>query len=304
MILLMQLVPSFLAKDSIAAREKLTKAFLAYFQQDGHLQGSNLIKARVDHSIDYNIPLEDIARFECGGALGILGNTSPSTFWLIYHVYSNPTILSECREELGRVISDTHISTSGKGKTLRTLDMTSVKTACPILLSTFQEVLRKHSVSVSARLVTQDHLLDGKYLLKKGATLMMPAPIQHTSSDAFGATVNDFDHRRFLPGQRGHNPVAFRAFGGGSTLCPGRHFATTEILAFTAMMILRCDVRPVEGEWRCPTTNNAAMWESTPMPDFDLDVVVEPRVGNEENVEWRVMISSSDKAIKLSVEDM
>lgn len=70
------------------------------------------------------------------------------------------------------------------------------------------------------------------------------------------------------------------------------------------MMILRCDVRPVEGEWRCPTTNNAAMWESTPMPDFDLDVVVEPRVGNEENVEWRVMISSSDKAIKLSVEDM
>lgn len=305
MIFLMRLFPSILARDSVTARETLTRAFLTYFKQDGHLQGSSLIKARYDHSVNYNIPLEDIARFECGGTLAILGNTSPAAFWLIYHVYSNATILSECRDELASVTIDTKmLNPDGTSKTLRTLDLSSVKTACPILLSTFQEVLRTYSVSVSARLVTQDHLLDGKYLLKKGATLMMPAPIQHTSADAFGPTVGDFDHRRFLPGNRSHNPAAFRAFGGGSTLCPGRHFATTEILAFTAMMILRCEVRPLEGGWVRPTAEKAEMWESTPMPDFDVDVEVGPRKDVDRDVEWRVVISREGKGIKLSAEDL
>ena len=29
----------------------------------------------------------------------------------------------------------------------------------------------------------------------------------------------------------------YRPFGGGSTLCPGRHFAATEVLALTAMVV-------------------------------------------------------------------
>jgi cytochrome P450 len=302
MILLMQL-PAIFARKSVAARETMKKAFLQYFENDGHLEGSALVKARVDHSLEYNIPMDDIARFECGGALGILTNTSPSAFWMIYHVYSNPIVLRECRAELAKVISESSIFTlTGEVQTSRTLDMTSVKSACPILLSTFQEVLRSHSVSISARLVMQDHLLDGKYLLKKGSTLMIPAPIQHTSTDTFGSNVNSFNHRRFLPGERKHNPIAFRAFGGGTTLCPGRHFATTEILAFTALMILRCDVEPVGGKWVCPTMNKVGLWESTPMPDFDVEVEVKPRDGLE-GVEWKVLISGSDKAIKLSVED-
>jgi hypothetical protein len=303
MILLMQL-PSMFARESVAARATMTKAFLQYFQKEGHLEGSALIKARVDHSNEYNIPIEDIARYECGGALGILTNTSPASFWMVYHLYSDEALLKECRDELIKVMSERSVTTDAGGtKIIRTLDMTSVKTACPILLSTFQEVLRTYSISVSARLVMEDHLLDGKYLLKKGATLMIPAPIQHTSSDTFGSTVDTFNHRRFLPGERKHNPTAFRAFGGGTTLCPGRHFATTEILAFTALMILRCDVKPVAGKWVCPTTYKAGMWESTPMPDCDLEVVIEPRADIDDSAKYEVLISDSDKAIKLSAED-
>ncbi|KAH7382453.1 cytochrome P450 [Phaeosphaeria sp. MPI-PUGE-AT-0046c] len=288
MILLLGLFPSVLAAEN-----------------GGHLQGSALVKTRVEHSLEYGIPIEDIARYETGGALGVLTNTSPSSFWMILHVYSDELLLGECRKELAKMVSDnTFVNEKGETKTMRTLDMTSVKTACPIMLSVFQEVLRTYSVSGSARLVMEDHLLDGKYLLKKGGTLMIPGPVQHTSSDAFGSAAGSFDHRRFMPGSRTHNPVAFRAFGGGTTLCPGRHFATTEILAFTALMILRCDVKPDSGIWVCPTRDNAGLWESTPMPDFDIGVSIKPRTHTGGNVEWRVLFTDSDKVIKLSAEDM
>jgi len=48
--------------------------------------------------------------------------------------------------------------------------------------------------------------------------------------------------------EKGIHPAAFRAFGGGKTLCPGRHFATHEILAFVAMVVLTLDIESVEGK--------------------------------------------------------
>ncbi len=40
---------------------------------------------------------------------------------------------------------------------------------------------------------------------------------------------------------------AFRAFGGGSVLCPGRHFAMTEILGFVSLCVHMFDVVDVAG---------------------------------------------------------
>jgi cytochrome P450 len=45
------------------------------------------------------------------------------------------------------------------------------------------------------------------------------------------------------------HPAAFRAFGGGKTLCPGRHFATVSIQALVALLVTKFDiVGPGEGE--------------------------------------------------------
>jgi cytochrome P450 len=38
------------------------------------------------------------------------------------------------------------------------------------------------------------------------------------------------------------HPAAFRAFGGGKTLCPGRHFATTSIQALVALLVTKFDI--------------------------------------------------------------
>jgi hypothetical protein len=166
MITLMQLLPSLFARESLAARETLTKAFIKYFNADGHREGSALIQTRFDHSTEYRIPLEDIARHECGGALAILTNNSPACFWILYHIYSDDAVLKECRQEIAKVLSDEPAGTGdGEKKTVRTLDMKSV---------------------------------------------IIPSPVQHTSSASFGSNVDSFDYQRFLLGTKTHSLITFK----------------------------------------------------------------------------------------------
>jgi hypothetical protein len=74
-------------------------------------------------------------------------------------------------------------------------------------------------------------------------------------------------------------------------------------LAFTALLILRFDVRPVGGVWKVLTTEKAAMWETTPVPDEDVEVEITRREEEEEGVKWMILVSDSDKAMPLSAED-
>ncbi|KAF7895138.1 hypothetical protein EAF00_006952 [Botryotinia globosa] len=303
-ILLMNLFPSILARECYQAREYMTRAFNKYFENGGHNEASALMKARFNHSTEHKLPVDDIARFEVGNTIGLLSNTSPSAFWMVYHVYADPSILADCRKEISQVLDEATTTKNGKIITIRTIDMTRVKVDCPILVSTLQEVLRVHTIGMSTRMVMKDLLLDGKYLLKKGNTLLIPGPVQHTSKSAWGPDVEAFNHLRFLPENKRHNPIAFRGFGGGTTLCPGRHFAATEILAFAALLILRFDVVPVNGKWDHITSNKAALWETTAAPDEDINVTISPRHSEDENVKWRVLVSDSDKVIPISAEDL
>ncbi|KAI0894041.1 hypothetical protein F4806DRAFT_503793 [Annulohypoxylon nitens] len=93
--------------------------------------------------------------------------------------------------------------------------------------------LRHRTVTPGARILVEDALLDGHILLRKGIMLMLPASVQHTNVSAWGEDADNFDYMRFVPkpGQKKLNKLAFRAFGGSHVLCPGRHFASTEIMA-------------------------------------------------------------------------
>lgn len=185
------------------------------------------------------------------------------------------------------------------------IDITEVKSSCPILLPTLQEVLRFHGTGISVRVVPQDHLLDGKHLLKKGNTLMTPNPVQHSSKAVFGESVNGFIHKRFIrTNGRRFNPVGFGRFGGSSTLCcPGRHFASTEIIAFVSLMILRFEVKPVSGKWIRPTTEKGGMQATVPPPDTDVEVEVSLREGELAGKRWNVILTGSDKAVELVTKD-
>jgi hypothetical protein len=51
-------------------------------------------------------------------------------------------------------------------------------------------------------------------------------------------------------------------FGVSPVICPGRHFASGEILGLIAMTALRFNVMPVGGTWPDPKTNAMAVVSS------------------------------------------
>ncbi|KAI0139710.1 cytochrome P450 [Pestalotiopsis sp. NC0098] len=295
MMFVLNLFPRLFARDSFKAREYMVKVWERYFEERSYEKGSELIKARVKINEDFGISLKETARIEIGGSQAILSNTLPATFWVTFHVFSDPAVLKDIRNELLQGVCEDKDGSC-------TIDLTYVKSSCPIFLSTFKEVMRLHSTSTATRMAMEDHQLDGKYLLKKGSTILMPSKVQHTNSAVWGTTVDDFNHNRFMreAGVKRVNPVAFRAFGGGTTLCPGRHFATTEILMFTALLVLRFDVVPVDGKWVQPTTANSPMVNAMPFPDVDVNVELRPR----DSRDWKVSFSDYDKDMEISVEDI
>jgi len=275
-ILLAGIMPSILARQGYIAREKVTKAFERYFESGGYKSASMMTRGRYEITTEHGLSATDIARFESVQGITILSNTVPSAFWTIYHVFSRPTLLENIRDEALR-----HINVEEKNGTLvRTLDVSKVRET-PVFVSAMQEATRHQSFGAGTRMVMDDVLLDNRYLLKKGSFLMMPNSVMHFDESAWGPTVRDFDAQRFVKSKSTAkiHPGAFRTFGGGANLCPGRFFAMTEILSLLAMLALRYDITPLAGEWVVPEPDMANMSSIVTPPKTRLPVTVTPRKG-------------------------
>ncbi|KAL2290606.1 hypothetical protein FJTKL_15645 [Diaporthe vaccinii] len=217
---------------------------------------------------------------------------------MVYHIFSDPVVLNDCRKEVEQLVK---VDKDG----FSTIDLAKVKSSCPILLSTWQEMLRYSHIGIAARVVMHDTMFADQYLLKKGATVMTVTPVQHTEASIWGPNVNDFDHRRFLrePGRKRTNPVAFRAFGGRTLLCPGRHFVSTEVMSFAAVLLLRFDLKPAtgDGKWTEPR-KDIPMTSSMPTPKDGVPVQIVTRCDPGRN--WRFTFSPSSKGVDTMAEDV
>ncbi|KAI5861023.1 cytochrome P450 [Durotheca rogersii] len=296
--LMMSIAPALTARESLRMRETLVKRYERYYDEHGYLdpEASAFIKDRYEFFSRFGLGHEDIARLEVASSIALIGNTMPATFWLVFHILSDKAVLEDCRGELSKALQE-HDGVC-------TFDVGYMKSSCPIFFSTFQEVLRFHGIGVSARVVTEDATINDQYLLKKGGIVLIPGAAQHHLSSAWGEKADTFDHRRFVPEagsrKRRYDPAAFRGFGGGSTLCPGRHFASTEMLAFTALIVLRFEIQPRSGRWVAPTTAKSNPGTSVEQPDYDIDVEIRSR----DHRRWAVTMSGSDKPMMISAEDI
>lgn len=146
----------------------------------------------------------------------------------------------------------------------------------------------------------EDYQLKNKYLFKKGSIIMMPLKVQHTNREVWGNIVNIFNHERFAPGAKRVNPVAFHGFSGGTTLCPRRHFASTKVLIFAALLILQFNLKPVDSKWIKPTTANSSLMNAMPIPNSDINIELRPK----DDKAWQVSFSGYDKGMEIAAEDM
>ncbi|KAI0440054.1 cytochrome P450 [Xylaria telfairii] len=262
------------------ARELLTSSFISYLEDNGPETASAFIREAHAHNVSHGFTTEDLARFEIGHSQAVIGSTAPTAWWLLWHVYSDPMLLHEVRAELEGLAVD---APDPLGDKTRNLDL-SLLLHATVLQSVLKETLRVRTISPAVRFCLEDHLLEGKYLLKKGALVIVPQPLHHSSTSVWGEDADQFDPRRFMPsrkgakGEKGYDHAAFRAFGGGHTLCPDRHFSAAEMVAFVAMMVLRFDMVPTKGgKWAAPTCKKTPMVASLQIPDEDVEVEVRTR---------------------------
>lgn len=284
----LNLLPDFAAPKGSRARNVIFKAMSKYYATGGYEAASHLIRARYKVNRKYGISQSDIEHFDLSVCYGLLVNTVPGTSWALYHLYSNASLLRDVRSNVESLVHLPKMENE-KTKHMIRVNIPEVVEGYPLLSSFVQEVLRVQSTNASGRVILKDTLVD-EYLLKKGCILLIPSAEVHNSKSAWGPTASVFDPERFLPQKQSKDArkvpaSAYRAFGSGASVCPGRHFATNEILAILIMMVLRYDIIPVEGEWRMPKTKSH-ITTSILTPLKDVKVYIKERV-EVKGVDWR-----------------
>lgn len=245
----------------------------------------------------------NIARLETALNVGILSNTVPSTFWTLFEIYSRPDLLKAIRSEIEQNALVVDPETN-----IHSIDLSFIRSRCPLLVSAFQETLRIHSNGAPTRMVYEDLMLDGTYLLKAGSVLQMPAPAINNEESFWGSGGRKFDMSHFHPSEQkaAHSDpsrkkpraTSYMSFGASPNLCPGRHFAAAEILSLVAMLVMRVDIKPIKSEWWTPRLNAWAIAASMTPPVEDYPVAVYSR-DNYEGVEWSYIVSEGKDKLSL-----
>lgn len=251
--------PSLTAPKPFKGRVELQKALRAYFRAgyDKDSDVSIVIKNRVAVNKKWGLPIDDIADHELGMMFVSITNAIPTLFWLIFYVFHDPQLVADLQQELLEIMEERK---DAMGRRECIFNVAKFSTACPLLVSTYQEVMRLTNRQMGTRTVLEDTYLSytpvgeaadppRTYLLKKGVHIQMPSTITSYASATWGTDGHIFDPRRFITSKERERQQkrAFTPFGGGKHLCPGRHFAYAEILGATAALVLGFEILTPEG---------------------------------------------------------
>jgi cytochrome P450 len=173
-------------------------------------------------------------------------------------------LLADLRKEI--IDNALVINKPGKepASAVHVIDLAKIRDSCPSLVSAFQEVLRVRSNAAPTRVVYEDILLNEQYLLKAGNVLQMPAHTINRERSSWGEQADHFNPARFMGAEDAttkgpRRMTGFMSFGVSPNICPGRHFASGEVLALVAMVLLRYDITPDGGVWEEPKLNPRAV---------------------------------------------
>ena len=286
--LTMGVFPSITAAKPAKARQRLVQAFMDYFENDypESDETCTFIRRIVEVGRSYNRDVDYFGRYFFAVFCAFIINTVPVIFWTIGHIVENPALLARIRAELAEVVQPATADAGKNEQQKLSLDVAAIRQRCPLLMSTSTEVLRYVGASTSTMIVHEDVYIDDRYLLTKGALVQISATAVHSDADVWGPDAAALDPERFLKPSKGVHPSAYRTFGGGSTLCPGRHLASDEILVFTAMFLHTFDVDFAADTPRLPRRDDTNMLSVTkPVEDLVLRLARRPGM---ERASWGV----------------
>ncbi|KAH8599917.1 cytochrome P450 [Bisporella sp. PMI_857] len=293
--------PSLTARRPYYARDKLQKALRAYLQA-GHDQNSDVssvIKQRIAINRQWGLPPSDVADHELGMLFVSITNAIPTLFWMVCYVFRDQQLVKDLREEVRGILEERQ---GEDGRRQCVLAIAKFSTSCPLLVSSYQEVIRLTNRQMGTRKLTDDTILEytptdkeggqpRTYLLKRGASVQMPVRVTHYLADVWGDDAYTFKPRRWITSreQERVQKRAFNPFGGGKHLCPGRHFAYAEVLGAIAALVLGFEIATPEGGKIAvpPINSNFAEAVGKPLPDVQQSMLAKIRRREGwENVRW------------------
>ncbi|RMY85845.1 hypothetical protein D0864_07207 [Hortaea werneckii] len=291
---------SYLAPKLSEARERVFRALREYYETEKFTSGSSLAQESARMRLSKGMTKSQSGQAELSIVMALLLNTVPATFWFLTYIFADTKLLAEVRQEVDACTiptNNTHILTA-----------TKLRTHCPLLNSALRETLRLAAPMNTTRYVREDTLLRNPvtretYLLRKGSLAQIATTVIHQQREIYGAEAppEEFCAERFLRTSRlGEDPATgFRRHdddGGnvvGSSVCPGRHFAWMEMLAFGALLIAGFDFEDAGkgggGAIAVPPFRKEKMFiaQGLRKPAVDPNVVIRRRK-RFEDVSWKL----------------
>ncbi|KAF2728602.1 cytochrome P450 [Polyplosphaeria fusca] len=285
------ILPWLTARRPWLARRAINNALQEFIEKEYYRAASPLIQKRVAINLKHGLTTKMAGRAELILLFGIIGNAVPTTFWILANVFARPDLLRRLREEMATAVLCAYNPATGKKQ--NSISVEALKTRCPLLVSTYKESLRMIGNLASVRLVTGTHTITAPghapVLLKKGSMIQIASGVIHVSEAVWGADAKEFKPERFISSATTSEHAAYRAFGGGSVICPGRHFAQSEILGFVALCFNMFDVvdRETDNVIAVPERDNGRIPLSVMKPVKEPHVIIKRRSG-EEDVLWQL----------------
>ncbi|KAG6002171.1 hypothetical protein E4U21_003419 [Claviceps maximensis] len=197
--------------------------------------------------------------------VGLMSNIINLVSWAFCHVLADVELQMLLKEELynagaGAGAGTGAIDGLSHHPGAATLDFDRLRSACPLLMATWYELLRVYADAPIVRRLNRDSLFGRDMQLRKGSVIVSPIHLRNYDEAIWGQDTHVFRPDRFLrPSHSGQAQGRRRineelvtnlvVFGlPGMHQCPGRHLGLTMALTILAKIMVDLEIRPRPGD--------------------------------------------------------
>lgn len=209
--------------------------------------------------LEENFRDQDKAATQHGFSWGVFANTMPAAFWALFFAARDPSMADRCRGEALKSFK----SSSDIDQKEVTPDPSS-EIMLPTIQAAISEAFRLSIASLTVRCATENmdislHGTNKILRVRKGDRVVLAPALVHMDPEIYPEPLTYMPDRFLKKKVRekgGHAiaaSIALQPFGGGVSMCPGRHLAQAELRGFVAKVFMRWEVDLSTDGVPCPT---------------------------------------------------
>ncbi|RAH69240.1 cytochrome P450 [Aspergillus aculeatinus CBS 121060] len=258
-------IPPLLAPGLHSDRKRTIAALAVYLDlPDSQRKNTAWIFGAMNSELtNLGLPASDRAGLIMMICWAINNNAHYIAFWMFAHILCDANLKTAVISEINACFPNPSATSGGSASPptddYQGCDMDKLVTGCPQLNALWAEALRLYNFSTAVRKAVDDCSVNHNgqtFNIRKGQQVFGPVRNFHrTDGSIFGDATTAFDHTRFLRDPKIRQAKEYFPFGGGHTLCPGRHFAEREIYLLVALTLRRFEVTVVGDHPTVPPIN-------------------------------------------------